>query len=117
LEGDSNTSFFHKCANGRKRKSTIHTLEEGDTVLTEKDELRRHITKYYKKLFDQEEPTNVHLHNDSWSETQKITLEENEELTKPFSMEELEAIVKDMKNGTASGPNGFSVEFFKEFWP
>ena len=117
MEGDSNTSFFHKCANGRKRKSTIHTLEEGDTVLTENDELRRHITKYYKKLFDQEEPTNVHLHNDSWSETQKITLEENEELTKPFSMEELEAVVKDMKNGTAPGPDGFSVEFFKEFLP
>ena len=85
--------------------------------MTEKDELRRHITDYYKKLFGQEEPTNVHLHNGSWHEAQKITLEENEELTKPFSMEELEAVVKDMKNGTAPGPDGFSVEFFKEFWP
>ena len=85
--------------------------------MTEKDELRRHITDYYKKLFGQEEPTNVHLHNGSWPEAQKITPEENEELTKPFSMEELEAVVKDMKNGTAPGPDGFSVEFFKEFWP
>ena len=99
-----------------EKKSTIHTLEEGDTVLTEKDELRKHITDYYKKLFGQEEPTNVHLHNGSWPEAQKITLEENEKMTKPFSMEELEAVVKDMKNGTAPGPDGFSVEFFKEFW-
>jgi len=30
LEGDSNTGFFHKCANGRRRKMRISTLEHGD---------------------------------------------------------------------------------------
>lgn len=28
LEGGSNTAFFHKCANGRKRKTTIQSLED-----------------------------------------------------------------------------------------
>jgi len=32
LQGDSNTSFFHKCANGRKRKPTITSLEDGERI-------------------------------------------------------------------------------------
>lgn len=33
LEGDANTSYFHKCANGRKRKMHIATLEHDDQIL------------------------------------------------------------------------------------
>ena len=51
LEGDSNTAFFHKSANGRKRKSTIHSLEDEGVSFSGQTELREHITKYYKKLF------------------------------------------------------------------
>jgi hypothetical protein len=61
LEGDSNTAFFHKSANGRKRKSIIHSLEEGGVTLTKNAELREHITEYYKKLFGREETTDIHL--------------------------------------------------------
>jgi len=51
LKGDSNTSFFHKCANGRKRKSRITSLEDGERVVSDDEEPRRHITDYYKMLF------------------------------------------------------------------
>jgi len=49
LKGDSNTSYFHKCANGRKRKSMITSLEDGDNILTDQEELRAHIIDFYKK--------------------------------------------------------------------
>lgn len=53
LQGDANTSFFfHRCANGRTRKKRIITLEkEGGSGLLEGEELKQHVTKYYKKLF------------------------------------------------------------------
>lgn len=54
---------------------------------------------------------------EAWPVEQRISKEENAELTKPFTMQELEAAVKDMKNSTAPGPDGFSIEFYKEFWP
>ena len=38
-------------------------------------------------------------------------------LTRPFSLDELDLVIKDMKSNTAPGPNGYSVEFFKAFWP
>jgi hypothetical protein len=39
LEGDSNTSFFHKCANGRSRKMKISTLENGDQTIVDPEDL------------------------------------------------------------------------------
>ena len=51
------------------------------------------------------------------TETQKVSAEENEELIKPFTWEELDFAMKETKNNTAPGPDGFSIEFFKEFWP
>ena len=41
---------------------------------------------------------------------------ENEWLVTPFSLEELDAALKEMKNNMAPGPDGFSVEFLKTFW-
>ena len=32
-------------------------------------------------------------------------------------MEEVDAALKEIKNGTAPGPDGLSIEFFKQFWP
>ena len=117
LQGDSNSSFFHKCANGRKRKKAIFSLEDRDKVLTEKEELKKHITDYYKNLFGREEEINMHLDENFWEQSQRMSEEGNTDLTKPFTLEELDAAVKDMKNSTAPGPDGFSIEFFKEFWP
>jgi hypothetical protein len=37
-------------------------------------------------------------------------------LTKPFTLEELEVVVHGMKDGSALGPDGFFVSFFKMFW-
>jgi hypothetical protein len=31
-------------------------------------------------------------------------------------LEELDHAMKEMKNNTAPGPDGFSIEFFKAFW-
>lgn len=30
LKGDNNTTYFHRCANRRKSKNTIISLEDGD---------------------------------------------------------------------------------------
>lgn len=33
LKGDNNTEFFHRIANGRKRKKTIFSLQDGDSII------------------------------------------------------------------------------------
>jgi hypothetical protein len=55
--------YFHGLANGRKRKCMIKSLEDGDAIITETEQLKKHITDYYKMLFGSEDPSRIHLHN------------------------------------------------------
>jgi hypothetical protein len=43
LKGDSNSKYFHSKANGRKKKCTIFSLEDGDREIRDKMEIRKHI--------------------------------------------------------------------------
>ena len=115
LAGDSKSSYFHKCANGRRGKMHISMLEVNGQEVVEPDSLKDHITEYYKRLFGSEDVADMHLDRDLWPSYQQIQQEENEFLTRPFSLEELDVVIKEMKNNTALGPDGFSIEFFKAF--
>jgi len=61
LNGDMNTKYFHRVANGRKRKNTVLSLEhEGNTI--EGDEnLLAHATAYYSELFGPDPKFNVQI--------------------------------------------------------
>jgi spermidine synthase len=45
-----------------------------------------------------------------------VTEEQNKNLDKPIAKEEIDQVIRDMPNGKAPGPNGFTVEFFKSYW-
>ena len=51
LRGDCNTYYFHKIANGRRRKNTIHALKCGEVEIEGTDNLLAHATNFYKDLF------------------------------------------------------------------
>lgn len=57
----------------------------------------------------------MHLERDLWLGYHQIQQEENDFLTRPFTLDELDAVIKEMKNNTAPGPDDFLVEFFKAF--
>jgi hypothetical protein len=50
-EGDNNTEYFHRIANGRKRKNTIISLSSDGGVIEGDDNLLKHVTDFYKDLF------------------------------------------------------------------
>lgn len=45
-----------------------------------------------------------------------VSREDNFNLNRPVTEEELSEVPKDMQNGKAAGPNGFNVDFFKSCW-
>jgi mannosylglycoprotein endo-beta-mannosidase len=85
LQGDANTSFFHSLANGRRRRKLIVSLEDGDNVISEIEDLKSHITSFYKNLFGSEPDPVVHLNEDAWQEGHWVSDEDNAFLVKPFS--------------------------------
>lgn len=45
-----------------------------------------------------------------------VTREDNFNLNRPVTVEEIEEVVKEMQNGKAPSPDGFNVDFFKPCW-
>jgi len=66
-------------------------------------------------LFGSEPRSRFSLKHDFWGLESKVSEEENEELTKPFTIEELEVVVKGMRDGSAPGPDGFFGCLFQIF--
>lgn len=97
LQGDSNSNYFHKCANGRKRKMQVSMLEVDGLEITNPVTLRDHITDYYKQLFGKVEVANMHLDPNLWPAHQQVSVEDNNMLTRPFTLEEVDLTIKQMK--------------------
>ena len=71
-DGDNNTEYFHRVANGRKRKKNILSMEDGTRIIEGDEDLLNHATTYYKNLFGPEIgnafPLDPSLWNDEKSE-------------------------------------------------
>lgn len=61
LKGDNNTKYFHRIANGRKRKNTIISLENEGNIIEGDENLLKHATEYYSELFGPTKDHNTHL--------------------------------------------------------
>jgi hypothetical protein len=116
LEGDANTAFFHSCANGRRRKTKIYTLEVERRVLCTQREISKHIVDFYKNLFGSNRNQGVHLELYFWNKEGKLGEEIRTVLEAKFSEKEVQLATEGMKIESVLGPNGFSVNFVKRFW-
>jgi hypothetical protein len=67
-------------------------------------------------LFGPSESPIFSLEPDCWAPNEKITEEENTQLIKPFSEDEIKKVIKSMKKNTAPGPDHMPVEFYQSCW-
>jgi hypothetical protein len=116
LQGDANTQYFHLLANGRHRKTRIFKLQDGNNVIEGDENLKRHITSYYKDLFGPPEASHITLDDSIRGDISQVSVEENQRLTDRFSEEEVKAALFQMEKNKASGPDGFPAEFWQVFW-
>jgi hypothetical protein len=93
LKGDNNTEYFHRVANGKKRKNMIFQIERGDELLQSEKDILARASQYYKTLFGHEEKPVFNLDPVCWTQEEKVTEEENEALTRHFSLEELKKAI------------------------
>jgi hypothetical protein len=117
LQGDANTTFFHAFANGRKRKCAIHSLSSDHGLVTGKEAIQELIYSFYRNLLGAEEPKLLSIRPDLWPSQQMVSAQENDELMRSFTAEELDFVLHETKTDTAPGPDGLPVLFYKKFWP
>jgi hypothetical protein len=74
-------------ANGKKRKNTVFSPQDGENEIEGDENLMKHATLYYKNLFGPSDCPNLSLDPSCWKEEEKITAAENELLKRDFSKE------------------------------
>jgi hypothetical protein len=117
LKRDANTKFLQAVANGRKRKCTIQMLKSDDGVVTHKLEIQELIYSFYRNLMGLEEPKLLGLQPYLWPSHSWVSDQENEDLLRSFTKEELDLVLKETKTDIAPGSDGFPFLFYKQFWP
>lgn len=113
-EGDCNTRFFHREANGRKNKNHIDLLIL-DNGVSKRDskEIEEEIMKSFSNLLSPEVSVKPFLEGIDWN---PILPREDEELVKPSSLEEIKTAVFSCEGGKSHGADGFSMAFLQKNW-
>jgi hypothetical protein len=62
-----------------------------------------------------EEPKSMCLQQNMWHAQFKVSSQENEDLLRYFTAEELDAVLKDAKTENAHVPDGLPILFYKQF--
>ena len=110
--------FFEHHAGQRKRSPITHMLDEG-RPLTTQAELEEHILNFYRQLYTADEQ--VELNNAVREECfayvkETVTEEQNAELLKPITTEEVKEAMKQLPPGKAPGTDAIPSEFYQEMW-
>jgi hypothetical protein len=117
LKGDACTAYFHAIANGRRRKCGIPRLISDRGELTDQTAIMGHVYDFYRQLMGSAgEARAFTLAQNLWPDDKRISDEENYDLERSFTLEELDGILHDMKVDSAPGPDGLPVAFFQRFW-
>jgi hypothetical protein len=113
--GDRNTSFFHAHASERKKVNKIKRLRrEGGGVVEREEELGPFITNFYKSLF----LSSAGQINDDLLQyvPQSVTTAMNDNLSLPYTTEEVRKALDSIGDLKAPGPDGMPAIFYKKFW-
>ncbi|XP_026417133.1 uncharacterized protein LOC113312608 [Papaver somniferum] len=108
--GDSNTSYFHRIANARKKINTIAKLEIDGMESFEQESIKAEMRSYYEGLFTENNEVSFSFDNLFFP---SIAEGEKEELEREFSEAEVYDVVKHFGTNKYLGPDGFSMEFYK----
>jgi hypothetical protein len=116
LWGDQNTSYFHRICNGRKRKNTVILLKDGDVNIEGTENLVNHATSFYKSLFGPAPGNLIDIDENMWDDSERLSEDDNLDLCRPFSMEEIKKALFEMRVNRAPGPDNILIEFYQHYW-
>ncbi|KAJ9709801.1 hypothetical protein PVL29_001319 [Vitis rotundifolia] len=113
-EGDCNSKFFHKVANGRRNRKFIKELEnERGLVLNNTESITEEILLYFEKLYASPTGEPWIVEGLDWS---PISEESAGRLDSPFTEEEISKVIFQLDRDKAPGPDGFTIAVFQDCW-
>ena len=115
-EGDKNTKFFHRSAMDYICNNKITKLkDEQGTSFQSHQEIASILRNHFSLIATEPDIDKREAINEVITLIPKlITEEKNKSLNRLVTLQEVEEAVKEMASGKALGPDGFTVEFFKQ---
>lgn len=115
LEGDRNTTYFHKLAKINHSTKSIVSLRVDDSILTNQSDIASHVMNHFTSLFNS---TSFLQDNDLIHEviSPVITKNINHLLTIMPSAEEIQKATFALNPSSSPGPDGFGGVFFQTYW-
>ncbi|RVW93987.1 hypothetical protein CK203_034101 [Vitis vinifera] len=111
-EGDCNSKFFHKVANGRRNRKYIKVLEnERALMLNNSESIKEKILRYFEKLYSSPSGEPWGVEGLDWS---PISGDSASRLDSPFTEEEIPKAIFQLDKDKAPGPDGFTIAVFQD---
>ena len=101
-------------------KNIVKLRKNDGTLINEQNDILNEVKNFYEVLYKNKDDTLEEVDLDELLkdyQISKIKDSDKRELESPITMEEIARSVKNLKNNKSPGPDGFSAEFFKFFWP
>ena len=120
-EGEKNTKFFCNLEKVRSKNNVIEKLtkETGEVITNQKDILEEQVS-YYRHIYSQKtESTDIRESVQTFSEGEsyrKLDIEEANACEGKVTLSETTSALRNMKNDSAPGSDGLTIEFYKFFW-
>eukprot|EP00253_Pinus_taeda_P015369 PITA_15369 len=117
-EGEQNTKFFHRSAMDYRSANKILELKNSEgEILRNHSDISALLSNHFSRIA-QEPGINreASIQEITNAIPNSITEEQNWALRKTITMEEVEEAVRNMPNDKASGPDGFTINFYKACW-
>ena len=117
-EGDRNTAYFHKMASSRQAVNHIHYLfDVNGSRLDSLSAIQNHCVDYFENLLGGIQGPTMFAQEDIsalLSASSQAPIQHG--LDSPFTAEEIKAAFFSLPKNKASGPDGYSAEFFCSCW-
>ncbi|MCI56872.1 transposon TX1 putative protein, partial [Trifolium medium] len=90
--GDANSKFFHGCIVARNKRNSIVALKDGPRWLESPSQIREAVEVFFSRHFSVVHRLRPNLDGIPFP---RLSLEEKSSITVPFTLEEIEKVVKE----------------------
>ena len=112
-EGDANSKYFHAVIRGKRKRMFINKLmDDSGAWIHGEENIAKEACDYYKGIFS--------ANNDKIQEeilqciNHRTTQQQNDELDKILTEDEVKRIIMSMNPNSSPGPDGFGGKFYQE---
>ncbi|KAG7540795.1 Endonuclease/exonuclease/phosphatase superfamily [Arabidopsis thaliana x Arabidopsis arenosa] len=118
--GDKNNKYFHKAVQIRLAQNAIREIKCQDgSIATQQEDIKAEAVRFFEEFLTQKPCEFVGISSEDIQELLQFRCSASDQanLLREVTEEEIHDVLFKMPCNKAPGPDGYTVEFFKQSWP